>query len=215
MVNVRVLVVDDQTLLRRGLLALLNGREGITVVGEAADGREAVRKVAECEPDVVLMDVKMPVMDGVTATRQICQRFLKTKVVLLTMFPDEDSIAEAVSAGACGFLLKDISPEDLIRGIRTAKAGDAPLDPKVARHVLAEYSRLTKESSNRALQADGLSPREVEILRCVARGFSNKEIAVDCTISEKTVKTHMRNIFRKLDLSDRTQAAVYVVSKGL
>jgi DNA-binding NarL/FixJ family response regulator len=215
MQDVRVLVVDDQTLLRQGIVSLLNGNYGLTVVGEAGDGREAVRKVVELKPDVVLMDVKMPVMDGVTATRQICEQSPSTRVVLLTMFPDETCIAEGVAAGACGFLLKDISPDDLARAIRTARQGDAPLDPKVARQVLQDYSRMSRETLSRQMHEDGLSPREIDILRCVARGWSNKQIAADRNISEKTVKTHLRNIFRKLGLSDRTQAAIYVVTKGL
>ncbi|HET6382479.1 MAG TPA: response regulator transcription factor [Armatimonadota bacterium] len=215
MSEVRVLVVDDQNLLREGIVSLLRRHEGLKVVGEASNGREALRKVHELEPDVVLMDVKMPVMDGVTATRQIRQQNPRTRVVLLTMFPDEDSIAEGLSAGACGFLLKDINPDELVRAIRSARAGDAPLDPRVAQHVLLEYSRLAHESTSRQMQSDGLSVREIDILRCVAKGWSNKQIAADREISEKTVKTHLRNIFRKLDLNDRTQAAVYVVTKGL
>lgn len=215
MSDVRVLVVDDQTLLRQGIVALLHGYAGLNVVGEASNGREAVRKAAELEPDVVLMDVKMPVMDGVQATRQICHQFPTTRVILLTMFPDETSIEEGVAAGAAGFLLKDIAPDDLARAVRCARQGDSPLDPKVARHLMAEYTRLAKDSEGRHMQEDGLSVREIDILRCVSKGWSNKQIAADRSLSEKTVKTHLRNIFRKLNLTDRTQAAVYMVTKGL
>ena len=215
MSEIRILVVDDQNLLREGIVALLRRFDGMRVVGEASNGREALRKVTDLDPDVVLMDVKMPVMDGVTATRQIRQQHARTRVILLTMFPDEDSISEGLAAGACGFLLKDINPEELARAIRSAFGGDAPLDPRVAQHVLSEYSRLTHDFASRQMQSDGLSSREVDILRCVAKGWSNKEIAADRQISEKTVKTHLRNIFRKLDLHDRTQAAVYVVTKGI
>lgn len=215
MSDVKVLVVDDQTLLRQGIVALLYGYQGFNVVGEACNGREAVRKAGELEPDVVLMDVKMPVMDGVQATRQICHQFPTIRVILLTMFPDETSIQEGVAAGAAGFLLKDIAPDDLARAVRSARQGDSPLDPKVARHLMTEYTRLAKDSVGRHLQEDGLSVREIDILRCVSKGWSNKQIAADRSLSEKTVKTHLRNIFRKLNLTDRTQAAVYMVTKGL
>jgi two-component system NarL family response regulator len=197
------------------MIALLNGHYGLTVVAEAANGREAVRKYSELEPDVVLMDIKMPIMDGISATRQICSQHPNARVILLTMFPDEASITEGIAAGACGILLKEISPDDLARSIRTARQGDAPIDPKVARHLLSEYSRMARDNVGRQMNEDGLSTREIDILRCVAKGWSNKQIAADRTISEKTVKTHLRNIFRKLDLTDRTQAAIYVVTKGL
>ena len=215
MSDVRVVVVDDQNLLRQGIVSLLNGHLGVCVVGEASNGKEAVLKVAELEPDVVLMDIRMPVMDGVTATRQICQQNPATRVVLLTMFPDDLSIAEGVSAGACGFLLKDIAPDDLARAVHTARSGEAPLDPKVARQLLAEYSRMAQDNTDQHMYVDGLSPREVDMLRCVAKGWSNKQIAANRTISEKTVKTHLRNIFRKLNFEDRTQAAVYAVTRGI
>lgn len=215
MQNVRILVVDDQTLMRQGIVALLSGRHGLSVVGEACNGSEAVRRVAELQPDVVLMNVRMPVMDGVSATRQICQRHPRTRVVLLTNSPDEASIAEGAAAGACGFLLKDVSTDDLVRAVHTARAGETPLDPRVARHILCEYSRISQDTPSRQLVEDGLTLREIEILRGVVKGWGNKRIGAECSIKEKTVKTHLRNIFRKLHLSDRTQAAVYMVTRGL
>ncbi|MCA1596909.1 MAG: response regulator transcription factor [Chloroflexi bacterium] len=215
MQNVRILVVDDQTLMRQGIASLLHGRPGLSVVGEACNGSEAVRRVEELHPDVVLMNARMPVMDGVCATRQICQRHPRTRVVLLTTAPDEASIAEGVAAGACGFLLKDVSTEDLIRAVHTARAGEAPLDPRVARHILGEYSRISQGDTPRKLLDVGLTRREIEILRGVVKGWGNKRIGTECSIKEKTVKTHLRNIFRKLQINDRTQAAVYMVTRGL
>jgi NarL family two-component system response regulator LiaR len=205
---IRVLLVDDHPVVRQGLRALLSIQDGIEVVGEAGDGEAAVAAADRLSPDVVLMDVVMPTMDGVEALRRIGERRPQTRVVMLTSYADERQAMEAVDAGATGFLLKDASPRDVAAAIRAAHRGEAVLHPSVAAKLLAERRRPP------AAHAD-LTARELEVLRLIARGLQNKQIAAQLHLSEKTVKTHVSAILRKLGVADRTQAAVYAVRERL
>jgi NarL family two-component system response regulator LiaR len=205
---IRVLLVDDHPVVRQGLRALLSTQDGIEVVGEAGDGDVAVSAAERLSPDVVLMDVVMPAMDGVEALRRIVERRPQTRVVMLTSYADERRAMEAVDAGASGFLLKDASPRDVVSAIRAAHRGEAVLHPAVAAKLLAERRRPPAAHSN-------LTPRELEVLRLVARGLQNKRIASELHLSEKTVKTHVSAVLRKLDVTDRTQAAMYAVRERL
>lgn len=198
---IRVLIADDHAVVRTGLDQLLGTEDDIELVGSATNGAEAVRLVAELLPDVVLMDLSMPVLDGSGATRQIAERHPGVRVVVLTSFADDRHIAEALDAGAIGYVLKHADPDELIDAVRSAAAGDAPLDPKAARVLL---------ESRRGPAASGrLSPREEEVLRLVAQGLANKLIARRLGISERTVKAHLTNVFAALGVTDRTQAALW------
>jgi DNA-binding NarL/FixJ family response regulator len=196
-----VLVVDDHPVLRNGLAQLLEQADGIELVGLAADGAEGVELALDGSPDVVLMDLEMPGLDGIEATRRIKASREHTQVVVLTSFSDRARILDALDAGAAGYLLKDADPEELLRGIRAAAAGDAPLAPRAASELLAER--------HEARPAAGLTPREREVLAMVAEGLPNKLIARRLEISEKTVKAHLTRIFERIGVSDRTQAALW------
>jgi DNA-binding NarL/FixJ family response regulator len=205
---IRLLLAEDHPVVRAGLERLLANEEDITIAGSAVDGREAVELAAELEPDVVLMDLSMPVLDGIEATRQIhAAHDGAIRVVVLTSFSDREQIVAALNAGASGYLLKDADPDELIRGIRAAAQGDAPLAARAAREILAERTPRAPESN--------LSPRELDVLRLVARGLPNKRIARELAISEKTVKGHLTNIFQRLGVDDRTQAALWAQRRGI
>lgn len=206
-----VLIVDDHAVVRQGLRTFLESEGDIEVVGEAAGGTEAVEKVKELLPDVVLMDLVMPGMDGITATRQVREVSPSSRVLVLTSFSEDEKIFRSIKAGALGYLLKDVPAEDLGRAIRSVARGEFLLHPEVAKKVLVEFS--SSLSTNPPLTM--LTSREVEVLGLVARGYSNKEIARDLGISIKTVKTHVSNILSKLHMVDRTQAALYAVRQGL
>jgi DNA-binding NarL/FixJ family response regulator len=213
---VRVLVVDDQQLIREGIASLLGIQDGVHVVGTAADGQEAVEKVRALSPEIVLMDVRMPVMDGVQATAMICSQLSTCQVLMLTTFDDEEYIVKALHAGAKGYLLKDIPPFDLAQAIRLAHAGIYPLDSAVVGKLVGALTRTeTTAAHSRAephVTASSPSPltdREVEVLRFIASGATNREIAVQLIVSEGTIKNHISNILNRLDLRDRTQAALY------
>jgi DNA-binding NarL/FixJ family response regulator len=203
---IRVLLVEDHGVVRAGLRKLLTTLDDIEVVGEAADGAEAIELAAEARPDVVLMDLSMPTVDGVEATRSIVAAGGDVHVVVLTSISDRERILAALDAGAVGYLLKDADPDELIGGIRAAARGESPLSPKAAREVLA--ARAGPERAE-------LSPREREVLRCVAAGMPNKLIARELGISEKTVKAHLTRVFQQLGVSDRTQAALWAREHGL
>ncbi|MFI1720704.1 response regulator [Streptomyces sp. NPDC020489] len=208
---VRVLVVDDQTLIRDGIASLLSIRPGLTVVGTAVDGRDAVAKTLELGPDVVLMDVRMPRMDGVEAVAVLRSRAPRCRVVMLTTFDDEEYVVQALRAGAHGYLLKDLPAEELAHAVRLAHAGVTQLDSSVARHLTAALPSPTAP----AAPAVPLSPRETDILRLVAQGHTNREIASRLYLSEGTVKNHISRILTRLALRDRTQAALRARDLGL
>jgi DNA-binding NarL/FixJ family response regulator len=212
---VRVLLVDDDQLMRAGLRAVLSSDAGIEVVGEAETGRAAVARVRALRPDLVLMDVRMPDLDGIAATREVLATSPDVKVVILTTFEQDDYIFGALSAGASGFLLKRTSPEELLAAIHTVAAGDSLLSPSVTRIVI---ERLSRDPAPRAAGSDAaadLTPREREVLGLVARGLSNGEIAAALVIEETTVKTHVKRILMKLGLRDRIQAVIFAYETGI
>jgi DNA-binding NarL/FixJ family response regulator len=198
---IRVLIVDDHAVVRRGLEQLLNSAPDIEVVGSVPDGRTALTKADEVRPDVVLMDLSMPELDGIQATRMLLERQPDVHVVVLTSFADQAKVLESLEAGAIGYLVKDSPPDDVINAIRAASEGGAPLDPRAAR-VLLDARRITPAPVD-------LSPRELEVLRLVARGLANKQIARQLAISERTVKAHLTAVFQQLGVTDRTQAALW------
>ncbi|NGO13838.1 response regulator transcription factor [Streptomyces sp. HC44] len=209
---VRVLVVDDQRLIRDGIASLLSIRPGIEIVGTAVDGRDAVAKALELAPDVILMDVRMPEMDGVEAVAVLRGRAPECRVVMLTTFDDEEYVVQALRAGAHGYLLKDLPAEELAHAVRLAHAGVTQLDSSVARHLTAA---LPSPSPADAAPAVSLSPRETDILRLLAHGHTNREIAARLYLSEGTVKNHVSRILTRLALRDRTQAALRARDLGL
>lgn len=220
--TVRVLVVDDQRLMRDGIASLLSIQEGIEVVGTAANGQEAVEQALALQPNVVLMDVRMPIMDGVEATAEVRRRLPTCQVLMLTTFDDEEHIIDALRAGAVGYLLKDIPAYDLAQAVQAAHKGIYQLDPTVAGKVVASLAGLGSHSNTvqagsppGPAQLSDLSSREVEVLRLIAQGATNREIAEQLMITEGTVKNHISNILSRLGLRDRTQAALYAREMGL
>src|SRR5712691_10687676 len=205
---IRVLLVDDHAVVREGLRAFLELQDGIEVAGEAADGEEAIDAAVRLRPDVVLMDLVMPRLDGVAAMRALRERVPGARVIVLTSFVDDDKLLPALRSGAAGYLLKNAQPQDLARAVRAAHAGEALLDPVVA-------ARLVDTLAGDEEPLDRLTPREREVLQLIGRGFPNKRIARELDISEKTVKTHVGHVLGKLGVTDRTQAAVVAVRAGL
>lgn len=208
--TITVLIVDDHAVVRQGLRTFLELQDDIEVVGEAENGVQAVEQTRQRGPDVVLMDLVMPEMDGIEATRRICALRPDTKVIALTSFAADDKVFPAIKAGASGYQLKDVSPSDLADAIRAAHQGETLLHPEVAKRLMNKVAGGAEEPAS-----EELTERELEVLRLVASGLSNKEIAQELTISDKTVKTHISNILSKLHLADRTQAAIYALKKGL
>ena len=209
-----VLVADDQALVRDGLRLILDGEDGVEVVGEAKDGREAVALVGELAPDVVLMDVRMPVLDGLAATREVVASGSSTRVLMLTTYDEDTYLYEAIHAGASGFLLKDSRREQLVGAIRTVAAGDAVLHPELTRRLLDRFGRGPAPDGVPG-RLHSLTDRELEVLRCVARGLTNAEIAAALFLSEATVKTHLVHVTQKLGLRDRVHAVVTAYECGL
>jgi DNA-binding NarL/FixJ family response regulator len=213
--TIRVLVADDQGMVRSGFSILLNAQPDIEVVGEAVNGQEALTRAAELLPDVILMDVRMPVLDGLQATRQIAAADGAPKVLILTTFDLDDYVYEALRAGASGFLLKDASAGELAEAVRVVAAGDALLSPGVTRRLIAEFARLGGPRAASRKNLAGLTDRETEVLALVARGLSNGEIATHLVVAEQTVKTHVSRVLMKLALRDRAQAVVFAYENGL
>jgi DNA-binding NarL/FixJ family response regulator len=213
--RVRVLIVDDDDLMRAGLRGVLSSDEAIELVGEAADGRQAAYRTRLLRPDVVLMDVRMPDLDGISATRELLASFPEVKVVILTTFEQDDYIFGALNAGASGFLLKRTRPEELIAAIHTIAAGDSLLSPSVTSRVIERMAAQPQPDAARDTRLGELTPRETEVLELVARGLSNTEIAAELVIEESTVKTHVKRILAKLGVRDRVQAVILAYESGL
>jgi DNA-binding NarL/FixJ family response regulator len=212
---IRVLVADDHALIRSGLAGMLTTQPDIDIVGVAADGAEAVRAAADLAPDVVMMDIRMPRMDGIEATRRISARAQPPRVLVLTTFDLDEYVYEALHAGASGFLLKDAPPGQLAEAVRTVAAGESLLAPAVTRRLITRFLRVPPASAAAVRAADQLTERELEVLRLVARGMSNAELAARLHLSDATVKTHVSRLLTKLDLRDRVQAVVYAYEQGL
>jgi len=215
-----VLIVDDQAMLRAGFAAILQAQDGLEVIGQAADGAEGVDEARRLRPEVVLMDVRMPNLDGIEATRRIiaaAERDGRTPpaVLVLTTFDADEYVHEALQAGASGFLLKDALPEELVQAVRVVAAGDALLAPRITRRLLERFAENRPRSNNAELRLKGLTEREHEILVLIGRGQSNREIAAGLFLAEQTVKTHVSRIFSKLGLRDRVQAVILAYDAGL
>lgn len=207
--KVKLFLVDDHKVVRSGIKALVETEPSLEVIGEASDGREAVAKVSQKSPDVILMDLVMPEMDGVEATKRIIEDKPEGKILILTSFSEEERIIQAIKAGATGYLIKDASPDELVGAIRDVHRGESTLDPKVAGTVLRSMQNEEEDSS------EDLTEREVEVLELVAEGLPNDDIAEKLYISERTVRSHVSNILGKLGLANRTQAALYAVRQGI
>jgi DNA-binding NarL/FixJ family response regulator len=211
--SIRVLIADDQSMVRAGFRMLLAGEEDIEVVAEASDGLEAVSKAARFHPTIVLMDIRMPELDGLEATRRILAADPSARILILTTFDLDEYVYEGLRAGASGFVLKDEPPEQLLAAVRTVAGGDALLSPTVTKRVIKQFTRAARPEAPKGV--DELTARELEILRLIADGLSNGEIAGELYISETTVKTHVTHILQKLDLRDRVQAVVLAYQTGL
>jgi DNA-binding NarL/FixJ family response regulator len=211
--TIRVLVADDQSMVRAGFRMLLSSQTDIEVIAEASSGLEAVDKAARFQPTVVLMDIRMPELDGLEATRRILAADDAARILILTTFDHDEYVYEALRAGASGFVLKDDPPEQLLAAIRTVAGGEALLSPAVTKRVIAQFARLPRPAPGRRL--DALTERELDVFRLIARGLSNAEIGKELYISDTTVKTHITHILQKLDLRDRVQAVVLAYETGL
>lgn len=213
--RIKVLIVDDHQVVRQGLRTFLELHDDMAVVGEAGDGGAALEMIHRLEPDVVLMDLVMPGLDGIAATRQAVESSTRTRVIALTSFAEDDKVFPAIEAGASSYLLKDVSPDALVEAIRAVHRGEARLHPDIARKLM-QATRVAHQAGGEAPALAGdLTDRERDVIRLVAQGCSNHDIAQELVISEKTVKTHVSHILGKLDLEDRTQLAIYAIRKGL
>jgi DNA-binding NarL/FixJ family response regulator len=210
--TIKILIADDHHVVRRGLVFFLKTQKEIEVIGEAKNGQEAVDLTKTLNPDLVLMDLDMPIMDGIEATKQIKAILPNMKIMILTSFSDQDHVIPAIEAGASGYQLKDIEPDELVRSIKRIMSGENQLHPKATTHLL---SHMTNKNRDVKQPTDELTKRELEVLLEIAKGKSNKEIASALYITEKTVKTHVSNVLSKLNLQDRTQAALFAVKNGL
>lgn len=215
-VPIRILLVDDHAMLRQGTAELLNRERDIRVVGEASDGLEAIRLVEQLKPDIVVMDVRMPVMSGIEATQRIRQEHPRVQVLVLTAYDDDQYIFSLLQAGASGYLLKNAPVSELIRAIRQVKAGESPLAPAIARKVVVRMSggRSQTESDELPLDVEELTPREQEVLQLLAQGMSNRHIAETLYISDRTVQAHLTNIFAKMQVSSRLEAVLVAIRRG-
>jgi DNA-binding NarL/FixJ family response regulator len=213
--TIRAVIADDQMMVREGFSVLLNAQPDIEIVGEAVDGQDAIDKIAALEPDIVLMDIRMPVLNGIEATRQIVRAGLPTRVLVLTTFDLDEYVYEALRAGASGFLLKDSSARQLADAVRIVASGDALLAPTITKRLIGEFARMGAPRGPNQVRLHDLTERETEVLALIAQGLSNVEIAAHLVVAEQTVKTHVGRILVKLGLRDRTQAAVFAYEAGL
>ncbi|MEW2355617.1 MULTISPECIES: response regulator transcription factor [Thermomonosporaceae] len=222
--TIRVLIADDQVMIRDGLAALLSSDPEIEVIGQAGNGLEAVEMARKLDPDVIVMDIRMPEMDGLAATAELVGEppaddvdpaGIRPKVLVLTTFDLDEYVYEALGAGASGFLLKDASAADLVSGVRVVAAGDALLAPSITRRLIGDFARRRRHQRPSPAATSSLTPRELDVLRLIARGLSNAEIAAELVLAEQTVKTHVGHVLTKLALRDRTQAVVYAYENGL
>ncbi len=213
--KIKVLIADDHSLIRKGLEQLLELEGDIEVIGEASNGKEAVEKAIQLNPDVILMDVNMPVQNGVNAIRELKENGCKAKVVVLTIHDDQEYLVEAVKVGADGYIMKDAEVDHLIKAIRDVYRGETYIQPNLTSRLIRDFEKMTYHSVKKQFEENNLTQREIEVLMLIADGKNNREIADELYISEKTVKNHVSNIFRKIDVSDRTQAAIYVFKNNL
>jgi len=209
--TIKILITDDHPLIRQGLRVVIEAQPDLQLVGEASNGEQAVRQVMALHPDIVIMDLQMPVKDGLAATREIAQADPHAQVLVLTSYPDDDNVYAAIKAGAMGFLLKDSSAEYLLDAIRTVVRGESVLHPTIARKLMQEIKKPPKLPPT----AEPLTPREVQVLGCLAQGMANSQIANELSVSVRTVSAHIRNILDKLHLANRTQAALYALEQGI
>lgn len=215
MARIRILLVDDQTMFRAGMKILLSSQADFEIVGEAADGEEALQKTASLHPDVVLMDLRMPVLDGAAATRRIHAAHPQVRVIVLTTFDEDEAIFDGLRSGAIGYLLKDAPTDKLYEAIRSAHKGESFIQPSVAARLVAEFSRLSQQAPAWSQLVEPLSPREMDVLRLLANGLTNREIASQLVLAEGTVKNYVTNIFNKMGVDDRTSAAMRAKELGL
>ena len=208
---IKILIADDHPLIRQGLRVIIETQPDLELVGEASNGEQAVQKALTLHPDIVIMDLQMPIKDGLAATREIAQADPQAQVLVLTSFPDDDNVYAAIKAGAMGFLLKDSSADYLLDAIRTVSRGESVLHPTIARKLMQEIKQPPKLPPT----TEPLTPREVEVLGCLTQGMANQQIANELSVSVRTVTTHVRNILDKLHLANRTQAALYALDKGI
>jgi len=212
---IRVLIADDQALVRAGFRMILDAEDDLMVVAEAADGVQAVEQARRAKPDVVLMDIRMPELDGIEATRRVLEAVPDVRVLMLTTFDLNEYVYDALRAGASGFLLKDVPPEDLAAGIRVAARGDALLAPSISRRLIVEFARAAPAAPAPPRGLEDLTERELEVFKLIARGLSNAEIAAELVVSETTVKTHVARVLMKLGVRDRVQAVVLAYESGI
>ncbi|MGI6188480.1 MAG: response regulator transcription factor [Clostridiales bacterium] len=215
MEKIKVLIADDHSLIRKGLEQVLELENDIEVIGEASNGKEAVEQAMKLNPDVVLMDINMPVQNGVYAIRELKEKGCPARIIVLTIHDDREYLVEAIRIGAAGYIMKDADVDHLIKAIRDVYRGDTYIQPNLTSSLIKDYDKMTYQSVKRQFEENNLTQREIEVLMLIADGKNNREIADELYISEKTVKNHVSNIFKKIDVSDRTQAAIYVFKNHL
>ena len=215
MEKIKVLIADDHSLIRKGLEQVLELENDIEVIGEASNGKEEVEQAMKLNPDVVLMDINMPVQNGVYAIRELKEKGCPARIIVLTIHDDREYLVEAIRIGAAGYIMKDADVDHLIKAIRDVYRGDTYIQPNLTSSLIKDYDKMTYQSVKRQFEENNLTQREIEVLMLIADGKNNREIADELYISEKTVKNHVSNIFKKIDVSDRTQAAIYVFKNHL
>jgi len=215
MANIRVLIADDHSLMRKGLKQILELEDDIEVVGQAVDGKDAVEKALRLLPDVILMDINMPVLNGMQAIKELKENKCESKIIVLTIHEDKEYLLEAIKMGAAGYVLKDAEADHLIEAIRDVNKGQSYIQPNLTTELIKDFDKMSYQSVKKQFDESNLTQREIEVLLLISEGLNNREIADQLFISEKTVKNHVSNIFRKIDVCDRTQAAIYAYKNHL